>query len=68
VGRVLASLPRREREVLEMRYGISGDRVRTLDEVGRAFNITRERVRQIESRTLKKLQTSPEAQELREAS
>ncbi len=68
VGRVLATLPRREREVLEMRYGITGDRVRTLDEVGRAFNITRERVRQIESRTLKKLQTSPEAQELREAS
>jgi RNA polymerase primary sigma factor len=51
-----------------MRYGITGDRVRTLDEVGRAFNITRERVRQIESRTLKKLQASPEAQELREAS
>jgi RNA polymerase primary sigma factor len=68
VGRVLATLPRREREVLEMRYGITGDRVRTLDEVGRAFNITRERVRQIESRTLKKLQTLPEAQELREAS
>jgi RNA polymerase primary sigma factor len=68
VERVLASLPRREREVLEMRYGITGDRVRTLDEVGRAFNITRERVRQIESRTLKKLQTLPEAQELREAS
>jgi RNA polymerase primary sigma factor len=68
VERVLASLPRREREVLEMRYGITGDRVRTLDEVGRAFNITRERVRQIESRTLKKLQSLPEAQELREAS
>ncbi|MGC2374016.1 MAG: sigma-70 family RNA polymerase sigma factor [Solirubrobacteraceae bacterium] len=68
VERVLASLPRREREVLEMRYGIAGDRVRTLDEVGRAFNITRERVRQIESRTLKKLQSLPEAQELREAS
>lgn len=68
VMRVLATLPRREREVLEMRYGIAGDRVRTLDEVGRAFNITRERVRQIESRTLKKLQTAPEAQELREAS
>jgi RNA polymerase primary sigma factor len=68
VERVLASLPQREREVLEMRYGITGDRVRTLDEVGRAFNITRERVRQIESRTLKKLQTAPEAQQLREAS
>jgi RNA polymerase primary sigma factor len=68
ITRVLASLPRREREVLEMRYGIVGGRARTLEEVGRAFNITRERVRQIENRTLKKLQTLPEAQQLREAS
>jgi RNA polymerase primary sigma factor len=68
VVRVLAVLPRREREVLEMRYGITGGRSRTLEEVGRAFNITRERVRQIENRTLKKLQTLPEAQLLREAS
>ncbi len=68
IGRVLAVLPRREREVLEMRYGITGGRSRTLEEVGRAFNITRERVRQIENRTLKKLQTLPEAQLLREAS
>ena len=48
--------------------GIVGGRSRTLEEVGRAFNITRERVRQIENRTLKKLQTLPEAQQLREAS
>jgi RNA polymerase primary sigma factor len=68
VLRVLACLPRREREVIEMRYGIVGGRSRTLEEVGRAFNITRERVRQIENRTLKKLQTLPEAQQLREAS
>jgi RNA polymerase primary sigma factor len=68
VLRVLACLPRREREVIEMRYGIVGGRARTLEEVGRAFNITRERVRQIENRTLKKLQTLPEAQQLREAS
>ena len=68
VIRVLACLPRREREVIEMRYGIVGGRARTLEEVGRAFNITRERVRQIENRTLKKLQTLPEAQRLREAS
>ncbi len=68
VMRVLAVLPRREREVIEMRYGILGGRSRTLEEVGRAFNITRERVRQIENRTLKKLQTLPEAQQLREAS
>jgi RNA polymerase primary sigma factor len=68
IARVLASLPTREREVIEMRYGIVGGRARTLEEVGRAFNITRERVRQIENRTLKKLQTLPEAQRLREAS
>jgi RNA polymerase primary sigma factor len=68
ITRVLASLPRREREVLELRYGIVGGRARTLEEVGRAFNITRERVRQIENRTLKKLQTLPQAQQLREAS
>src|SRR6478672_1733931 len=68
ITRVLASLPRREREVIEMRYGIVGGRSRTLEEVGRAFNITRERVRQIENRTLKKLQTLPDAQQLREAS
>ncbi|MGD0456037.1 MAG: sigma-70 family RNA polymerase sigma factor [Solirubrobacteraceae bacterium] len=68
IMRVLAALPRREREVIEMRYGIVGGRSRTLEEVGRAFNITRERVRQIENRTLKKLQTLPDAQQLREAS
>jgi RNA polymerase primary sigma factor len=68
IARVLAALPRREREVIELRYGIVGGRARTLEEVGRAFNITRERVRQIENRTLKKLQALPDAQELREAS
>jgi RNA polymerase primary sigma factor len=68
VCRVLAALPRREREVIEMRFGLTGGRPRTLEEVGRAFSITRERVRQIENRTLKKLQTLPEAQRLREAS
>jgi RNA polymerase primary sigma factor len=65
---VLGSLTRRERAVIEMRYGIVGGRARTLEEVGRAFQITRERVRQIESQTLKKLQALPEAQQLREAS
>jgi RNA polymerase primary sigma factor len=68
IMRVLATLPRRERDVIEMRYGIVGGRSRTLEEVGRAFNITRERVRQIENRTLKKLQALPDAQQLREAS
>jgi RNA polymerase primary sigma factor len=68
VNRVLASLPRRERQVIELRYGLAGGRPLTLEEVGRAFKITRERVRQIENRTLKKLQSLPEAQRLREAS
>jgi RNA polymerase primary sigma factor len=68
IYRVLASLPTREREVIELRYGLTGERSRTLEEVGQAFNITRERVRQIENRTLKKLQTLPDAQRLREAS
>ena len=51
-----------------MRYGLTGEREATLEEVGRTFNITRERVRQIENRTLKKLKTLPETQQLREAS
>ncbi len=68
VRRVLATLPRREREVIEMRFGLTGSPPCTLEEVGRAFTITRERVRQIENRTLKNLQSLPEAQGLREAS
>jgi RNA polymerase primary sigma factor len=67
VARVLAALSRRERQVIELRYGITGGRPLTLEEVGRAFNITRERVRQIETRTLRKLQALPDAQQLREA-
>jgi len=66
VGRVLAALPAREREVIEMRFGLTGQPARTLEEVGRAFNVTRERVRQIETHTLKKLEALPEAQRLRD--
>jgi RNA polymerase primary sigma factor len=66
--RALASLPQREREVIEMRFGITGERPYTLEEVGRAFNVTRERIRQIENHTLKKLEALPEAQRLRDAS
>jgi RNA polymerase primary sigma factor len=64
--RALAALPEREREVIEMRFGLSGERPYTLEEVGRAFNVTRERIRQIESHTLKKLEALPEAQRLRD--
>ena len=66
--RALASLPEREREVIEMRFGLTGERPYTLEEVGRAFNVTRERIRQIENHTLKKLEALPEAQRLRDAS
>ncbi|MBA3262851.1 MAG: sigma-70 family RNA polymerase sigma factor [Thermoleophilaceae bacterium] len=68
VRRALAALPPREREVIEMRYGLRGQKARTLEEVGRAFGVTRERIRQIENTTLKKLEGLPEAQRLRDAS
>ena len=68
VRRALDALPQREREVIEMRYGLKGHQARTLEEVGRAFGVTRERIRQIENNTLKKLECLPEAQRLRDAS
>jgi RNA polymerase primary sigma factor len=68
VRRALDALPAREREVIEMRYGLKGHEARTLEEVGRAFGVTRERIRQIENNTLKKLEMLPEAQRLRDAS
>src|ERR671934_35221 len=64
--RILAALSPRERRVLELRYGLDGQHPRTLDEVGRTFNVTRERVRQIENQSLKKLQALAESQKLRE--
>jgi RNA polymerase primary sigma factor len=67
VVNALNALPRREREVIELRYGLLGGEPRTLEEVGRAFGVTRERIRQIENNTLKKLEHLPEAQALRDA-
>jgi RNA polymerase primary sigma factor len=67
VRRALGALPQREREVIEMRFGLTGARPYTLEEVGRAFNVTRERIRQIENHTLKKLESLPEAQRLRDS-
>jgi RNA polymerase primary sigma factor len=66
VARVLNSLPARERDVLVMRYGLGGMAPRTLEECGEAFGVTRERVRQIETSTLRKIKGLPEAQGLRE--
>ena len=66
IARVLAALPERERQVIELRYGLTGQEPLTLEEVGKAFGVTRERVRQIETNTLRKLKRLPEAQRLRE--
>jgi RNA polymerase primary sigma factor len=63
---ILGALSARERRVLELRYGLDGNHPRTLDEVGRTFNVTRERVRQIENQSLKKLQALAESQKLRD--
>ena len=62
----LGSLPERDRKVIELRYGLLGEAPCTLEEVGRAFGVTRERIRQIENNTLKRLETLPEAQALRD--
>jgi RNA polymerase primary sigma factor len=62
----LATLPRREREVMELRFGLEDGRVRTLEEVGKAFGVTRERIRQIEAKTLAKLRHPNAARPLRD--
>jgi RNA polymerase primary sigma factor len=61
----LENLSYRERRVIELRYGLGDQHPRTLDEVGRTFNVTRERIRQIERQSLKKLQRLQETQRLR---
>jgi len=63
---ILSALSPRERQVLELRYGLDGQQPRTLDEVGRAFNVTRERIRQIEHQSLKKLRALADAASVRD--
>jgi RNA polymerase primary sigma factor len=63
---ILGALSPRERQVLELRYGLDGRQPRTLDEVGRAFNVTRERIRQIEHQSLKKLRALADAASVRD--
>ena len=64
--KILGTLSSRERAVLELRYGLDGHPPRTLDVVGRAFNVTRERIRQIENQSLKKLRALADAVKLRD--
>ena len=61
----LENLSYRERRVLELRYGLGGEHPRTLDEVGRTFNVTRERIRQIEAKALRKLKHPSRSRKLR---
>ncbi|WP_374983259.1 RNA polymerase sigma factor [Streptomyces fradiae] len=62
---VLSILGEREREVVQLRYGLADGRPRTLEEIGRLFGVTRERIRQIESKTLGKLRDHAYAEQLR---
>ncbi len=66
LARCLGALSYRERRVLELRYGLNGEQPRTLDEVGRTFEVTRERIRQIENQGLKKLRALAESNKLRD--
>ncbi len=67
VRRLLATLDERERRILELRYGLDGQEPRTTTEIGRQLNVSGQRIRQIESRSLKKLQRVATARKLREA-
>ncbi|MFG2627743.1 RNA polymerase sigma factor [Streptomyces sp. NPDC048473] len=62
---VLSTLNERERKVVQLRYGLADGRPRTLEEIGRIFGVTRERIRQIESKTLNKLRDHAFADQLR---
>jgi RNA polymerase primary sigma factor len=66
LAKCLGALSYRERRVLELRYGLNGEQPRTLDEVGRTFQVTRERIRQIENQGLKKLRALADSQKLRD--
>jgi len=65
--RALETLPERERDVLRLRYGLAGEDPTSLEEIGRRLGVTRERVRQIESRALERLAVSREIEALRDA-
>lgn len=63
---VLKGLTPREEKVLRLRFGLDDGRTRTLEEVGREFNVTRERIRQIEAKALRKMRHPSRSRKLRE--
>ena len=66
VEQVLGELSEREQEIVRMRFGLDGGQAKTLEEVGKEFGVTRERIRQIEAKTLAKLRHPQRSQRLRE--
>ena len=66
LGDVLKSLTPREEKVLRLRFGLEDGRPRTLEEVGKEFNVTRERIRQIEAKALRKLRHPSRSKKLRD--
>jgi RNA polymerase primary sigma factor len=66
LAETLAELSEREQEVVRMRFGLDDGQPHTLEEVGRHFGVTRERIRQIESKTLAKLRNPNRSQKLRD--
>ncbi|HEY5434533.1 MAG TPA: sigma-70 family RNA polymerase sigma factor, partial [Candidatus Limnocylindrales bacterium] len=66
VAAVLNSLTGRERRVLQLRFGLEDGRARTLEEVGKEFNVTRERIRQIEAKALQKLRHPSRSRKLKD--
>ena len=66
IAAVLESLTGRERRVLQLRFGLEDGRARTLEEVGKEFNVTRERIRQIEAKALRKLRHPSRSRKLRD--
>ena len=66
IGEVLATMTPREQKVLELRFGLEDGRARTLEEVGHAFGVTRERIRQIEAKALRKLRHPSRAKQLKD--
>ncbi|HEX9017011.1 MAG TPA: sigma-70 family RNA polymerase sigma factor, partial [Chloroflexota bacterium] len=66
VDDVLRSLTHRERRVLQLRFGLDDGRQRTLEEVGKEFGVTRERIRQIEAKALRKLRHPSRSKKLKD--
>ena len=66
LGEVMNSLTEREKQVLILRFGLADGRARTLEEVGRVFEVTRERIRQIEAKALRKLRHPSRSKKLKD--